>query len=48
MNKGPSRCFKTSSSSRHASTPSAAINLRHPENRQIQGTDGEPDEETQL
>src|SRR5690242_20444805 len=47
-NKGPSRCFKTSSSSRHASTPSATINLHHPENRQIGGTDRETDEEPQL
>src|SRR3954466_7716521 len=42
-NKGPSRCFKTSSASRHASTPSATTNLCHPENRQIRGTGGEPD-----
>src|SRR4051794_34077084 len=42
-NKGPSRCFKTSSASRHASTPSATTNLCHPENRQIRGAGGEPD-----
>src|SRR3954451_14544935 len=42
-NKGPSGCFRTSSSSRRASRPSVSTNLCHPENRQIRGTGGEPD-----